>query len=552
MVSLATAPLTKVGFRRDIRLFLTALVAFFAVLIAVLLILMQQMLGQARDAKWEQFELVASAAENELYKATEANLGVVLTSLRVRYPSLAGATLTRPGGYTVHSGSVIEGQGIESITRRGTYGSLELFFDASDLYALRRTFLLTALITMLATGAGVVMLLLYIPRITGPIEKMLDHAVQMGSRDPGVDEQDFLIDTFRKSLDTMKAQQEELQRLHDQQKTRADEFERITAALTRGLTSGMLALDPEGRIVDANQAGRDILRDHNLNGVSIEEALGNSPFADVLRDAVTHRAPLSRHETTIGALIIGVTTVPLLGEAGDFLGILALFTDLTSIRMLEHRVRDMQTLADLGEMSAGIAHEFRNSLATILGYLKLAQRQTMPDDAVTRIRRAEDEASQLSAAVESLLSFARPMPLQKQSVDLRELVDEVVTRLETTAGEVPIHVTGDGVTLDADRPLFARAIENILRNAIDAVREKGTDGRIDVTLTRDPRTLTIADNGVGLSQDDAARFFLPFQSGKPHGFGLGLPLAKKIVLLHGGSIRMTGAPGEGATVIVEL
>ncbi|HEX7150745.1 MAG TPA: ATP-binding protein [Thermoanaerobaculia bacterium] len=551
MVSLATAPLTKVGFRRDIRLFLTALVAFFAVLIAVLLILMQQMLGQTRDAKWEQFDLITSVAENELYKANDANIDVVLTSLRVRYP-IAGATLTRPGGRVVRSGSVVEGEGIESLTRRGSYGTLQLFFDASELYSLRRTFLLTALITLLATGAGVIMLLLYIPRITSPIETMLDHASQLGLRDPGVDEQDYLIETFRTSLETMKAQQEELQRLHDQQKTRADEFERITAALTRGLTSGMLAIDPEGRIVDANQAGREILRDRTLDNASIEGALGESPFADVLRDALTHRAPLTRHETTIDALTVGVTTVPLLGENGDFLGMLALFTDLTSIRTLEHRVRDMQTLADLGEMSAGIAHEFRNSLATILGYLKLAQRQTMPEDATTRIRRAEDEASQLSAAVESLLNFARPMTLQKQRVDLRELVEDVVMRLEATAGDVAIHISGEGAVIDADRPLFARAIENIVRNAVDAVREKGGEGRIDIALTSNPRTVTIADNGVGLSPEDAARFFLPFQSGKTNGFGLGLPLSKKIVLLHGGSIRMTGAPGEGATVIVEL
>ena len=76
--------------------------------------------------------------------------------------------------------------------------------------------------------------------------------------------------------------------------------------------------------------------------------------------------------------------------------------------------------------------------------------------------------------------------------------------------------------------------------------------RVDIRVTADPPTITVSDNGVGLDDEVAGRLFMPFQSRKPNGLGLGLPLARKIVLLHGGEIRIAGAPGEGARVTIEL
>ena len=105
--------------------------------------------------------------------------------------------------------------------------------------------------------------------------------------------------------------------------------------------------------------------------------------------------------------------------------------------------------------------------------------------------------------------------------------------------------------IDGDRVLLARAFENLLRNALDAVRQKG-NGSVRVGLAAAPPSVTIADDGVGFDPADTARLFLPFQSNKPNGFGMGLPLAKKIVLLHGGTLRLHGQPGKGAVATVEF
>jgi signal transduction histidine kinase len=223
------------------------------------------------------------------------------------------------------------------------------------------------------------------------------------------------------------------------------------------------------------------------------------------------------------------------------------------VRFLETRVREMQSLADLGEMSAGIAHEFRNSLSTILGYLKLAQKENLNAGAIDRLRNAEQEARLLTEAVESLLTFARPLSIEFQRLDLPALIREIVERLQPLRDGINVEFRGSAATIDGDPALLRRAFENVLRNAIEAIEQAARPGLIvvDSMETPSPR-VTITDNGIGIADEEVSRLFLPFRSGKPNGFGLGLALAKKIILLHGGWIRLTGRPGSGATVTVEF
>jgi signal transduction histidine kinase len=556
MVARAGHTLTKLGFRRDVRLFLTVLGGFFVVLVIALIIGLQSAMGHARDAQWQQWNATADRAADDVRTALTSggSVATVLTALRSRY----GVAVVELSG---KRGRISEGAAPResaTITRATAAGTLRMTWDAEPLGKLRRRLMSTAVISLAAAAIAVVMLLLYIPNITRPIEQMLDHAGEIGTPEAGVDEQEFLIETFRNSIATLKVQQEELRHLHDAQKLRADEFERVTAALTRSLTSGLIAIDAHGRLADVNQAGREILRTAEgatLTGLPVREALNGTALADLLESAVAQHSVLSRHEMTTRVatgeeITVGVTTVPLVNEDSVYIGMLTLFTDLTDIRRLENRVRDLQSLADLGEMSAGIAHEFRNSLATILGYLRLAQKQPSPEEIRARIERAEEEATVLGSAIDSLLNFARPMSVDAQPTDLREIVDGVLGRLESYAQNVDVRVEGH-VTVDADRALLARAIENVVRNAVDAVREAG-HGTIEIALGGDPPALRVTDSGVGIDPEAASRIFLPFQSRKANGLGLGLPLARKIVLLHGGTIHVAPAAQRGTVVTMEF
>jgi signal transduction histidine kinase len=369
-------------------------------------------------------------------------------------------------------------------------------------------------------------------------------------------ESSYLLETFQTSMKTMKGRESELRRLHDREKERADELATISGTLVRSLASGFIAVDERGSIVEMNTAARELLRIERpqVEGEPLAAILGDSAFARSLGGAVAARTAIQRQEIAEeeGA-IIGLTTVPLLDPAQRYFGMLALFTDLTPMRRLEERVREVQSLADLGEMSAGIAHEFRNSLSTIVGYLRLARRAASPAEAEERLGRADQEAKLLAASVESLLAFARPVGLNTQPLDVAALAADLAGQLTELRG-IDVRLAGGSVMIDGDPLLLRRAFENLLRNAAEAIGGPGRAGHIVIEGRERPfPTIVISDDGSGLDPaEDPARLFLPFRSTKPNGFGLGLALAKKIVLLHGGSIRLVPRGGGGATVTVEF
>ena len=553
------APLTRIGFRRDVRLFLTGLVGFLVILIFTLLLLLRANLSRTEDSLHRSQQMIADVAAESVNRGSAGipDQEAQLLFLRARF-NISGMEIDRRDGHRVVSGAR-SGQ-FDEVTRLVGSGALRLRFDSTQRREARRDFLLTAAICIAAASLGATLLLFYLPRITRPIEAMLDHARELGA--PGDQEETvYLIDTFRNSIATLKTQELELTRLHDREKTRADDLQRITASLTRSLTSGLIAVDSSGLILEMNSAGREILRIDPatvVNGRTLEEVVPLIGFRDALQTSFREQSAVSRLEIEDvhpggDQVIIGLTTVPLRNDLEAFLGFLALFTDLTPIRSLETRVQDMTTLAQLGEISAGIAHEFRSSLSTILGYTRLARKGGVGEIAEGRLASAEKEASLLLQAIERLLAFARPVQLHTEPLDLRELVDEQVRQFNEMAPDVPVTLSGPSVVIAGDRVLLNRAIENLLRNAVDSVRQKAEGGGVQVAIAETPvPTLTIADQGVGFDPSETARLFLPFQSNKPNGFGMGLPLAKKIVLVHGGTIRLQGRPGEGAVAIVEF
>ncbi|MDP9361497.1 MAG: ATP-binding protein [Acidobacteriota bacterium] len=542
------------------KLFLTCLVGFLVVLIFILLLLLQTNLAHTEEAIDRSHQMVADVSAEAVNRSAPAALDTELLVLRGRF-NIAGIGITARDGRKLESGAGAEAGDFDVVTRLAGPGTLTLRFDASARRAVRRDFLLTAAICIAAASFGAALLFFYLPRMTRPIEQMLDDARALGTGAGDQEETAYLIDTFRNSIATLKSQEEELKRLHDREKTRADELERLTAALTRSLTSGLIAVDAAGAVVDINAAGREILgldAGAPVAGRELADGIPLRAFAGALRDAFEHRVAMTRMEiddvqpVTGEPVTIGLTTVPLRNEAGDFLGFLALFTDLTPIRSLEARVQEMTTLAQLGEISAGIAHEFRSSLSTILGYMKLARKGGIDGVAETRLKSAEKEASLLLQAIERLLAFAGPVQLNAEPVDLRALIADQIAQIADIDADVAVALDGPPIVIQGDRVLLSRALENLLRNAADAVRQKG-GGSIAVTLRDKPLpSVTIADDGVGFDPADAPRLFLPFQSNKPNGFGMGLPLAKKIVLLHGGTLRLAGEPGKGAVATIEF
>ena len=446
MVLLPHAPLTRVGFRRDLRLFLGCLVGFLVVLIFILLLLMRTNLARTDEAVERSHQMVADVAAEAVNRTPPAALDTQFLFLRGHF-DIAGISFVARDGRKIQSGATAGD--FDLVTRLAGSGTLTIRFDASGRRAAHRAYLLTAGICIAAASLGLSLLLFYLPRITRPIEQMLDDARALGTGAGDQEETAFLIETFRNSITTLKYQEEELKRLHEREKLRADDLERVTAALTRNLTSGFIAIDAGGGIVDINAAGREILGldvTEAVAGRRILDVLPSRTFGDALASSFEQREARTRMEieevqaASGEAITIGLTTVPLYTDGDAFLGFLALFTDLTPIRSLEARVQEMTTLAQLGEISAGIAHEFRNSLHTILGYMKLARKAGIDSMAESRLQSAENEAALLLQAIERLLAFGRPLQLNAERVDLRKLLAEQIAQLSEIDGGVQVTV----------------------------------------------------------------------------------------------------------------
>ncbi|MGK2858378.1 MAG: two-component system sensor histidine kinase NtrB [Thermoanaerobaculia bacterium] len=556
MPSVSPAGLTRLGFRRDIKLFLAVLIGYFIVVILLLLLSVQSALLDVQRAAVARREAVADLAAATA--AVESTPELLLVALRT-HADVIGVSLERQGR-TLEAGTTTA-KSATAVRRLSPDGPITIHFDDSAMARQRRNFAALAAICLGGSLVGTLLLLLYLKRVLHPIETMLRHAEEIEERSGEVDEAQYLVDTFRKSVEILRTQKLELEQLHLLEKTRADDLERVTATLTRSLTTGFIATDRDGRIVRLNRAAREILGLEDgidFEGRGVIDVFGENELSSTLRAALDHRETLVRHETGVrrgtSSVTVGLTTVPLLDDAHDYLGTIIIIADLTEVRSLETRVREMQTLADLGEMSAGIAHEFRNSLATILGYLRLLRKGELTTEAATRLQSAEDEADQLRSAVEALLRFAGPIEPRVAEVDVRGVVAPIVARLEEENPEIAFELTGDWFAVNGDSALLSRMFENLLLNAVDAVAEKeAPGGRVSVHASAgEQRRVEVSDNGIGLDPNDANRLFLPFQSGKARGFGLGLSLARKIALIHGGRIELAGTPGEGAKVTVLL
>jgi signal transduction histidine kinase len=207
-----------------------------------------------------------------------------------------------------------------------------------------------------------------------------------------------------------------------------------------------------------------------------------------------------------------------------------------STTRLERELSSQRELARLGEMSAGIAHEFRNATSTILGYVRLASQTDDPTARARHLSAVGAEAEHVARVTGDFLFFARPERLDLSETVVGSLVEEIATEPPGATPSIGVSVEGSFGAAVLDAALFRRALVNLFRNACEAA-----SGRVVIRGETAPDgTLQIAveDDGPGVSPDVLAKLFTPFFSTKESGTGLGLALVAKIAVLHRGEISV--------------
>ena len=329
--------------------------------------------------------------------------------------------------------------------------------------------------------------------------------------------------------------------------------------------SGLLTADGEGTITFANRGAAEITGRPIADLVrrSVVEVLGQGPpFLDRVRSALERerrfRTELDYEDGRGRRLFLGFTVSVLRERGGAPLGMIFIFQDLTEIRALEDEVALKKRMAALGEMAAGVAHELRNPLASISGSVQVLKRDLRPQgEAAELMDIVIKESKRLDQIIRDFLLFAKPGHFHPETADLVAVLRETLSLLENSEERRPHHrVTTrfrpETIRCDFDVNRMKQVFWNLAKNALKAMPEGGTLTVSAFELADGQATVTFADTGIGMSEEDIATNFQPFHGSFASGTGLGLAIVYRIIEEHGGRIRVKSGRSAGTEGTVHL
>jgi len=448
-----------------------------------------------------------------------------------------------------------------------------LYAFTPETPAARGPILLAAFIAILFGGLlSILFLLRWLLRpyhqLVGEAERASVESQILKSRD----EAEFVLETFQSVVSQLQEQRKELEKLSAEARERANSAERFSERIVASLPSGLVAFDSSGRAITINGPGRTILEvDGKVLGESFEKLFENyKELSTMVGDCLNKGTLYQRSEMEalrqngqmrrLGATIAPIELSPDRGPHGA----LCLLTDITEVTELREQVALKKNLESLGEMSAGLAHEFKNAVAALHGYVQLLQNLDLNEKAQVAAASLLNEIRNLSAMVTSFLNFARPQPLQLEEVVLQELISDCASELTPLLEELKVSLVvndeaAESLVVGADERMLRQALLNIIRNGAEAIPEDRAERSVFVRLQRETDTagnawavIETRDTGDGIPPAELQKIFIPFFTTKPRGHGVGLALAHRVISQHAGTLTVSNATDGGAIFVVRL
>jgi len=320
------------------------------------------------------------------------------------------------------------------------------------------------------------------------------------------------------------------------------------------MPSGVFTTDLNRRIITFNTSAQVITKLHSTDvvGKNPEEIF---PFLrDYEESADRIEGEIGRNGVTVP---VGMRLSRLMDGSGNSIGIIGVFQDLSELKEMEAEVKRKEKWAFIGELSASIAHELRNPLASLKGSIEmLRENQVSPEHAERLMSIALSEMDRLNSIITDFLLYARPQELQKEPFDVHESLREIITLIrgqENNGKKVTFSADlEDGEIITGDPKQLRQVFWNLCLNAVDAIEDGGTIA-IYTEKKNNHVSIVFRDSGAGITKSDLEKIFYPFFTTKDSGTGLGLSTAQKIVEEHGGKIIVRSeGKGKGTTVSVLL
>lgn len=343
-----------------------------------------------------------------------------------------------------------------------------------------------------------------------------------------------------------------------------DEMRAYTRNVLESMPNGLITVDQNLNIATYNPAALAILRTgkDQLENTNIAQILPlEHEIRRVLDGADTvHEKEVKLGEESRNRTIVGLSVSPLREpEYRTPRGAVVIVRDLTIIRELEQKVVVNEKFAALGRLSAGVAHEIRNPLNSIRGFIQYFQRKiTMDEEDYNYTELMLTEVDRLNRVISKLLAYSKPREprLGIRSVD--EALDHCIRVVQREAAESGVKIVKEAGGCD-DSPLalmdtdqMTQVFMNIMINALEA-SPKGGQVKVGYKCEDSGRiSITIEDQGSGIPVENMDKLFDPFFTTKRKGTGLGLAIVKSIIEGHGGEIEIESGPENGARFIISL
>lgn len=419
------------------------------------------------------------------------------------------------------------------------------------------------ILTVVSTLLIIFVYLFLVRYIFAPYRKLRQQALESGRAvADGDNEAEEVVEDYRRVIGELKEKEQKLIELNRQVTSRADSLEQFNDYLLESSDSGIVTLDREGRVLSINDSCSEIfeLSKEDFIASTYRELFAGQPqLTEVIEKVLFEKENLPYSELVLtlnngSKTTVGYAVSTVSDSHQQPIGASIIFSNINEITQLRNELAIKKQLAALGEMSGGLAHQLRNSMGAISGFCRLLKNQvseaSSENEYLTDLLNETKETEEL---IERFLNFARPLEYRPESSLLSELFKEIESTLRPQIKQKkislcfgPVASGGREAKIEIDTLLIKQALINIIENAINACDETVGIVAIEAKLSDNEAVIIVTDNGSGILSEHLQSIFTPFFSLKPSGTGLGLPLAAKIVNLHGGQIKVSSTAGRGS------
>ena len=369
---------------------------------------------------------------------------------------------------------------------------------------------------------------------------------------------------LRKPITGVKGEMGEVAETINEMARALGEARTLSENIMASMADGIIAVDTTGKITAFNQAAE------KMTGFTVLEVIGkyyedifchdagfNSRLIETLHTGKPYIGNRLEYPIMHGKLSISVSTSMLKNIHGNVLGAVVVFKDLTERKQLEEQVKRADRLATLGELMAGVAHEIRNPLTSIKGFLQFFQSAGNDEERNKYLPILLKEVDRMNRIIETLLYFSRTCQASVSPTDLSGVLRDTLILVQSRAKN---HGIVFDVQIDEKMPLvnfdgeqFQQVFLNLLLNSLQALEDEGQIRVVARYLEASEEVeIVFTDTGPGIPAELREKVFDPFFTTKQAGTGLGLAVVQRIVNAQGGSIHIGDNPEGGALIRIVI